>query len=327
MAFTLGANPPASTPVVIDTDPGLDDALALLLAFRVPGWRVEAITTVAGNVPVDVGTRNVARILGVVRPASPVLLACGAVAPRIRPLVTATHVHGDDGLGGLGARYAETPIARHPRDAAELLVACARRWTRELVVVALGPLTNLANALDQDADALHGVRAVVAMGGAIAVGGNVTAVAEFNVFADPEAAEVVLAAGLPLTLVPLDITQQVLWTVPAIERLAAADDPVARFAGEVGRAGLTHDGESRQTGFIMHDPLAVGVAADPTLVEVESHAVEVETAGALTRGMTVVDRRPRAGRESARPACQVALRVDAGRFLRLFETRLWPASA
>lgn len=295
----------------------------MLFAFRVPAWRVEAITTVAGNVPVDVCTRNVARVLGVVRPTSSPVVAAGATAPRARALVTATDFHGEDGLGGLGARYAAAPITRHGGDAADLLVECARRWPRELLVVALGPLTNLAEALDRDAQALRRVRAVVVMGGAIAVAGNVSAVAEFNVFVDPEAADAVLAAELPLTLVPLDVTNEVVWTAPGIERFTAADDPVARFASALGQAGLSVR-KGAPAGFIMHDPLAIGVAMDSTLVEATPLMVRVETAGALTRGMTVADRRPWA---TASPNCRVALRVDADRFLRLFEARVWPASA
>jgi purine nucleosidase len=198
-----------AVPVLIDTDPGIDDALALLLAFRSPEWRVEAVTTVAGNVPVDLATANARRLVGLAA-ASPVV-AVGAPRPLAGPLVTAMHVHGDDGLGGLARDLAESPVPVHPGDAADLLIACARRWAGELVVVALGPLTNLALALERDRAAIAGVRAVVAMGGSVGVGGNVTAAAEFNVFVDPEAAARVLTAGLPLTLVPLDVTSQVVW--------------------------------------------------------------------------------------------------------------------
>lgn len=321
------ADPPALIPVLIDTDPGIDDALALLLAFRAPGWRVVAVTTVAGNVPVEAGTRNVARILGVVRPDPAPLVAVGAAAPRVRPLVTATHVHGEDGLGGLGAlrgadgcpRFPEAPLARYAGDAAELVVESARRWPGELVLVALGPLTNLARAVDRDVEALRRVRAVVVMGGAVAVGGNVTAAAEFNMFVDPESAAHVLAAGLPLILVPLDVTREVVWSAAAVERLREARDVVAGFAYTLARAGLALFGAMGEPGITMHDPLAVGVALDPTLVETAALRVAVETQGALTRGAIVVDRRPPAPGRETRPACRVALRVDAARFLRLYE--------
>lgn len=322
-------------PVLIDTDPGIDDALALLLAFRSPEWRVEAVTTVAGNVPVEVGTANVARILGVARPSRPPVVGVGAAAPLSRPLVTATHFHGEDGLGGLAARrgadgrscFPEVPLVRHPADAADLLVQAARRWRGELIVVTLGPLTNLALAVERDAEALRGVRAIVAMGGTVAESGNVTAAAEYNVFVDPEAAARVVAAGLPLTLVPLDVTHRVVWPATRVERLVRAPDPVARFAHALAQQGLGLARASGEGGITMHDPLAVGVALDPSLVEAPALPLAVETAGTLTRGATVVDRRRRPAERTGWGRCRVALRVDAGRFLDLYEARVCPASA
>jgi purine nucleosidase/pyrimidine-specific ribonucleoside hydrolase len=328
----LGLHP---VPVLVDTDPGLDDALALLLALRSPEFRVEAVTTVAGNVPVDVGTRNVARILGVIGPTSAPHVAEGATGPRAGPLVTATHVHGEDGLGGVGrlrradgtVRFPEADIGLQPAGARDLIVETARRWPGALVVIALGPMTNLAAAIDRDAAALRGVRTVVAMGGAVAVGGNATAAAEYNVFADPESAARVLAAGLPLTLVPLDVTREVVWSAKAVERLSRAIDPVAQFAHAVGRAALGLLAPSGEAGLTLHDPLAVGVALDASVVEAESLPVAVEITGTHTRGMTVVDRRPGQSERATWPRCRVARRVDARRFLRLFEERIWPGSA
>jgi len=326
---------PVLVPVLVDTDPGIDDALALILALRSPEWRVEAVTTVAGNVPVEVGTRNVARILGVVQPSPAPCVAVGATGPRAGPPVTATHVHGDDGLGGTSRLrradgspwFPEAPLRLHEADAADLIVHSARRWPGALVVVALGPLTNLAAAIDRDEAALRGVRAVVVMGGAVAVGGNVTPVAEYNVFADPESAARVLAAGLPLTLVPLDVTCEVAWSAQAVERLSRATGRVAQFALAVARAGLGLLAPLGEPALTLHDPLAVGVALDPSLVEADSLPVAVEVGGVHTRGMTVVDRRSERSGRAAWPRCRVARRVDAARFLRLFEERLWPGSA
>lgn len=326
-------SPVSVVPVLIDTDPGIDDALALVLALRAPGWCVEAVTTVAGNVPVDVGTRNVARLLAVVQPSWVPLVAVGATGPRVGPPVTATHVHGDDGLGGVsqarrsdGTRcFPEGPLRLHGDGAADLILDSARRWRGELVIVALGPLTNLAAAADRDEATLRTVRAVVVMGGAVTVGGNVTPVAEYNMFADPESAARVLAAGLPLTLVPLDVTREVVWSEGAVERLADAADPTAQFAHAIARAALLTP--LGAVGLTLHDPLAIGVALDPSLVETESLPVAVEVSGTLTRGMTVADRRPGRSQRATWPECRVALRVDADRFLRLFEERIWPRSA
>jgi inosine-uridine nucleoside N-ribohydrolase len=171
------------------------------------------------------------------------------------------------------------------------------------------------------------VREIVAMGGSVAVGGNVTAAAEFNIFVDPEAAACVLAAGLPLTMVPLDVTHQVVWPASRIARLAARTDRFGRFAHAVAGAGLRLGQAAGEPGLVMHDPLTVGVALDPTLVETASLPVAVETAGTLTRGMTVADRRPVTARRRNPPTCRVALRVDAGRFLDLYEARVCGASA
>jgi purine nucleosidase/pyrimidine-specific ribonucleoside hydrolase len=164
------------------------------------------------------------------------------------------------------------------------------------------------------------------MGGSAAVGGNVTAAAEFNVFVDPEAAHAVLAAGLPLTLVPLDVTSQVVWPAARIDRLSGtAGSSVAGLAAALAGRGLALARGEGTPGIVMHDPLAVAVALDPSLVEAPLLPVAVETTGDLTRGATVVDRRR--GRAPGGPACRVALRVDSGRALRLFEERVCGASA
>lgn len=306
-------------PVLIDTDPGIDDALALCLAFASPEMAVEAVTTVAGNVPVALATRNVARILSAIRPARPPMVARGAEKPLARPLVTATPVHGEDGLGGLG--WGDEPaLTLAPMDGADLILEMARRYREELLLVALGPLTNVALALERDPHALKAIRRVVVMGGAVAVPGNVTPAAEFNFYVDPHAAARVLQAGLPLTLVPLDVTQQVLWPRRAIEALGGAADPPARFARDLGAAGLRLARRLGEEGITLHDPLAVGVALDPTLVRLEPLAVAVETEGTLTLGMSVADRRP--GPRRAAPTCSVALGVERERFLALFTERV-----
>jgi inosine-uridine nucleoside N-ribohydrolase len=322
-------------PVLIDTDPGIDDALALLLALTAPEWRVEALTTVAGNVPVPLGTSNVARILDAVGRARMPRVGVGAARPPARALVTATHAHGPDGLGGTTAlrrpdgspRFPEARLVCHPRGAADLIVSRARRWPGALVIVALGPLTNLAAAIRRDREALRRVAGVVVMGGAVSVPGNVTPGAEFNVFVDPESAASVFGAGLPLTLVPLDVTGQVVWSGTAIDRLGRVGTRLTAFAHSLGRAALGLARAAGEPGVTLHDPLAVGVALDPTLVETASLPLAVETDGCLTRGMTLGDRRPGARWRTDWPSCRVALRVDARRFLRLFEDRLCRASA
>jgi purine nucleosidase/pyrimidine-specific ribonucleoside hydrolase len=302
--------------------------------FCSTGDNDEAVTTVAGNVDLDLATANALRILDVAAPGHPPRVARGAAQPLGRPLVTAAHVHGDDGLGGLHARVGSDGRARYPaapvtlemRDGADLILELARGLGPELVVVALGPLTNLALALRRDPGALAGVGRVVVMGGAIAAPGNVTAAAEFNFYVDPEAAAAVLAADLPLELVPLDVTRQVILRERQLARRSEAQPPaVTEFVRDLTRHGFDVAPAEADAGIVLHDPLAVGVALDPSLVSFEALAVAVECQGELTRGLSLADRRSRAVRP--RPNCRVAMAVDAPRFLDLFLERVCPTSS
>jgi inosine-uridine nucleoside N-ribohydrolase len=323
-----------TTPILIDTDPGIDDALAILLALASPEVSVEAITTVAGNVDVDLSTRNVLRILDVVRPVPRPRVARGAAAPLEGPLITAAHVHGDDGLGNLGAflepdgrpRYPEPSHAIEMLEGADVMLETADRFAGRLVVVALGPLTNVALALQRDQERLARVARIVVMGGAVGVAGNVAPAAEFNIHVDPEAAAAVFASGLPIELVPLDVTRQVVLTQAGLRAaLARQGGRTARFIEDFTAHGFDFESERGDGGMALHDPLAVGVALDPSIVSFEPLHVAVECEGRLTRGMTVADRRPH--RAKPAPTCCAALEVDAPRFLRLFLDRVCRASA
>jgi purine nucleosidase/pyrimidine-specific ribonucleoside hydrolase len=323
-------------PLLIDTDPGIDDALALLLAFGSPECSVEAITTVAGNVPVDRCTRNVFRVLEAAQPGRRPVVAQGVATPLVRPLVSAVDVHGGDGLGNLDRyknpdgtpRYGEPSVALSRLDAPDLILEMAARFHDELVVVALGPLTNVAVALRQDPGRMRRVRRLVVMGGAVAVPGNVTPAAEFNFYVDPEAAAYVLAGGLPIELISLDVTCRVILQRTVLEeRIASLPNPLRGFIADFTRKGFDSAAEIGESGIILHDPLAVGVALDPSLVTFEPFHVEIECAGTLTRGMSLADRRPIPAARKAPANCRVATSVDTPRFLSLFLERLCPASA
>jgi inosine-uridine nucleoside N-ribohydrolase len=330
-----------TVPWLIDTDPGIDDALALLLAFASPEVSVEAITSVAGNVPIDLTTANVHRILSVGAPAQRPRVARGAAAPLRGPLVTAAEFHGDDGLGGISnlrdadgrlvypaPETSETPAMERPAapegiDGADLILEMAERFAGELVVVALGPLTNLAVALERDRRRLAQVARVVIMGGAIAEPGNVTPSAEFNFHVDPEAAAAVFRSGLPLELVPLDATHQVMLRRADLgAALARGRAPVARFIDDFTNHLFTYGDQRGGEGFALHDPLAVGVALDPSLVGLEAFHVDVEDEGRVTRGASVADRRSIPSHEKSPPNCRVAMTVHAERFLGLFLARI-----
>lgn len=322
-------------PLLIDTDPGIDDALAIILALRSPDCSVEAITTVAGNVPVERCSENVFRILELVDPARWPRVAQGPAAPLARPLTSASHVHGDDGLGDLhqfktsdGApRYPRPSVRLAPLDGPDLILNSVSRFP-DLTIIAIGPLTNVALALQRDPRRMARLHRLVVMGGAVSVPGNVTPVAEFNFYVDPEAAARVLAAGLPVELVPLDATAQVALPLALLqERLAATRGPVSRFIADFTAKGFAFSAQRGETGFTLHDPLAVGLALDPSLARFDSLHVEVECAGLLTPGMSVADRRAILADLKSPPNCRVAGSVDAPRFLSLFLDRLCPASS
>ena len=307
----------SARPVVLDVDTGVDDALAILLALRSPEFAVQGICTVSGNVPLLQTTANTCRVLDVAgAPAIPVV--AGAAAPLVRSGFTAGEVHGGDGLGGMADRLPASDRAVR-RDAPGFLLDMIRRFPDELTLIATGPLTNVAQAIQRDVETMRRLRALTVMGGAIRVPGNVGPVSEFNFAVDPEAAAIVLDAGLPVTLVPLDVTERVTLTRQAVDA-AAPEGAVAAFVRRITAATMTfHLQRYGEEGIFLHDPLAVGVTLDPSLVRQEPMAVAVETRGALTAGMTVADLR----RGSlAAPTAQVCLEVNADRFLGVFTQRV-----
>ena len=298
---------------LIDTDPGIDDALALLFAWGSTDLRLAAITTVAGNVTLADATRNLLRLLTLrrVEPRPPV--AAGAAAPLGRPLVTATGYHGADGLGDLDDW---PPVERGlaPPGASALIADTARGAPEPLTLVALGPLTNVALALEHDADAVRRLARLVVMGGAVDVPGNVTPDAEFNIHVDPEAAARVLAAGLPLDLVPLDATRQAVLSRADLEAaLRRRPGPVAERVAAFTRHGFRVDARRGTAGMVLHDPLAVAAALDPTLVGWQAARLAIGPDGQTRRVEGPAN-------------CRVARTVDVGRFLALFLERLCPAS-
>ena len=319
--------------VAIDTDPGIDDALALMLALRSPELSVERITTVAGNVPVRQGTDNARRLLTLIAPEAMPPIAMGAAAPLKRRLHTARNVHGSDGLGGLSRLRTPSGVPRFPiaapkaeRDAAGRLVELARRRGRALTVVALGPLTNIATAIRRDPDAMRRIRRLVIMGGVVRGPGNVTPCAEFNIFVDPDAAQEVIASGIPITLVPLDATRQVRLTRDFLRRrLGASRGPWAMALRALTRDLLS--GSGGREGFPMHDPLAVASVIVPGLLRTESLPMQVETRGAGTLGMTAADLRVPIRAECGWHRVDVATGVDAGAALDLLAERVLEAGS
>lgn len=293
-----------STRIVIDCDPGHDDAMAILLALGSPEVELIGVSTVAGNQTLDKTTRNALVTLEIGgRPDIPV--SAGADAPLRRTLRTAAHVHGETGLDG---PVLPEPSARPVEDG-------AGEWLRPgVVLVATGPLTNVARRLER------GIRPdrIVWMGGAIAEG-NVTPAAEFNAFVDPEAAAAVFASGIPLTMVGLDVTHKALFTRAHAERLRGSGR-AGRFVAELSDFFQRfHETSYGFEGSPIHDAMAVAHVIDPTLLTTRRVNVAVETESSYCDGRTVVDLRGVTGRE---PNAEVGVDVDAGRFLELLVSRI-----
>ncbi|MYC76900.1 nucleoside hydrolase [Candidatus Poribacteria bacterium] len=316
--------------ILIDTDPGVDDALAILLGMLSPELQIEAITTVCGNVPVTQGTENLLRILKVLDLEEFPLIAQGAAQPLVKPLVTAAHVHGDDGLGNVSQlRNADGSPLYPPADTdilstsgVDLILEMVTRYPDALTLVALGPLTNVAKAIRKDAAKMQRLQKIVVMGGAFEVYGNVTTTAEFNIFVDPHAAHEVFQFDVPIHIAPLDATHQVVLTG---ERLHAEidnrSDRISQFIKDATESCMEF---YRQYvgfwGFHIHDALPIGMLTHPDYFESVAADVQVETEGTLTNGMTVSDLRPE--RRPSSPNAHVCVKVAAEAFLDHFFERL-----
>jgi len=302
--------------IILDVDTGIDDALALIVAARLTReFRIVGVTTVAGNVGVLDTTENTRAVLGLVGRAD-VPVAAGAAAPLFRPLRMAPAFHGTKGLGEIDAALWTTPRAPLlPESAAAFIARTARESPGQVTLIATGPLTNLALALKMNPALAGRLAEVVIMGGAIDVPGNASPTAEANFLADPEAAQIALAAGVPSVLVPLDVTEQVTVDRARLAELSAAatrqPSPIADVALDILSFYLGAYESFGRSAAALHDPLAVVIAAKPGLAEAEPLAIQVATHDPLTAGECVVDRRPRSGRRPALPPnVRCCTRVD-----------------
>mgnify|MGYP000055979709 CR=1 FL=1 len=312
------AGPLTKKRVLIDCDPGIDDALALLLALASPELSVEAVTVVAGNVAVSQGVDNALRLVELAgRPGIPV--ARGAASPLVRKLITGEAIHGDNGLGGV--RLPAPSRGPDPRHAVDLMIELAQARPGSLTLVAIGPLTNLALALAKAPELAGLIAEIILMGGALS-GGNITPAAEYNIYADAEAARMVFASGVPITMLELGATSQVALTREHVARWRAASSPVAEAAAAMADHYLRVYEARGVAGGHLHDPLAVGMAIDKGFATASRRLhIDIETRGEFTDGATVADRRPgQAGRRT--PNADVPAVIDSERFLALFVERL-----
>jgi purine nucleosidase len=295
-----------ATKIILDSDPGIDDAMAIAYGVGSPDIDLVGVTTVAGNVSLDRTTANALRLLSFFG-AGPVPVTAGAAAPLARPAITAEHVHGTDGLRGVQL----APAAAEPRPghAADYLVDTIMAAPGEITLVAVGPLTNVALALRREPGLVSAVRHFVIMGGST-TRGNVTPAAEFNIAADPEAAAAVFSAGWTVTMVGLDVTLRAIATTSVLERLSG----LGRLAQQLLLPGLRQfDEDLEHAGSgepAVHDVCAVAYVAHPELLGCVPARVDVETQGRWTAGMTVTDFRAPPDTRNAR----VAMTIDVPAF-------------
>jgi inosine-uridine nucleoside N-ribohydrolase len=306
--------------LILDVDPGVDDALALILALAEPEFDVLAVTAVGGNVPAEQATRNVQALIENLDPPRWPRMGSAVEAERA-PAVDSRHIFGADGLGNAGLAVSDLHH-QHPSD--KVLTDLVRSTPNDVTILALGPLTNLANALRREPALASQIGHLVIMGGTLAGPGNVTAAAEFNIYCDPEAARVVFRSPVTKTLIPLDVTSRVILSYDLLQHLPSEATP----AGRVLRRMLpfvfrSHRQELGLEGIWVHDAVALLAVTNPELFRTERLSGDVETSGELTLGATVFDRRPNS---QERHRFDVAVDIDVARATELLERRIETAS-
>ncbi|MBT8248629.1 MAG: nucleoside hydrolase [Acidimicrobiia bacterium] len=303
-------------PIIIDTDPGQDDAVALLLALASEELDVLGITTVAGNVPLELTTRNALMITELAE-RSDVPVFAGCDRPTVRPLITAEYVHGKTGIDG--SNLPDPTVGAASGHAVDFLVETVMSRD-QTTICALGPLTNIATALDREPAIAQRIDQLILMGGGFFEGGNVTPAAEFNIYVDPQAAASIFASGIPLVMLPLDVTHKALTSDDRIDAFKELDSRTGRAIAGMLEFFERYDMERYGTGGApLHDPCVIAYLLAPELFDGRTCYVEIETTSELTMGMTVVDWWGLTDRE---PNCLVIHQIDDNRFYSLLTDRI-----
>ncbi len=329
--LTLTAIAQAPRRVIIDTDPGTDDAMAIILALNSPEFKVEALTVVPGNVEGWQGLENALKIVSLANRCD-VLVAGGAQHPLNQKLITAQYWHGKNGLANI-----ELPPSKckaDPRFGPDLIIELIHKYPHEITLIPIGPLTNIALAVSKDPSIVALVKDIVIMGGSI-TGGNVDGAAEANIYNDPEAAQIVFNAGWTVTMVGSDVGERTLIKREHVRQLQSTHGPQNDFISGIAEFYLTRSEQNGYSAAAMYDPLAVGTALDPTLCTLKEMHVDVETKGEFTRGETVANRMGSdeknvlhgdhyeiEGVIPLKPNARVCVASDADRFIKLFISRV-----
>lgn len=302
--------------IIIDTDPGVDDALAFLLALASPEIKLEALTTTQGNVTLETATRNALAVLELAK-ASHIPVVAGSAVPLVQPLRASAYVHGESGIGNSKLPAPKSkPLEQH---AVDYLIQRVLAEPGELSIFPIGPLTNIAMAIRKEPKFARAVRELVIMGGAIHESGNVTPLAEFNIFVDPHAAHVVFHAGIPITLIPLDVTHKCLLKPEHIERLTKTKSPISRFIKDSVETYFKFSYDRGFAGCALHDPLTLATIIAPEFLALREYHVDVDHSGGVAMGKTFAD----VFGVTKKPAnMKVAMAVRGEDFIELFVQRM-----
>lgn len=302
--------------IIIDTDPGVDDALAFLLALASPEIQIEAITTTQGNVSLETATRNALAILELCN-ASNIPVAAGSQYPLVQPLRISPDIHGTSGIGRADLPEPKSkPVEKH---AIDYLIDSVLASPNEIKIFPIGPLTNVAMAIRKEPKFAKAVKELVIMGGAINENGNVTPLAEFNIYVDPHAAHIVFHSGIPITLIPLDVTHKCLFKQEHVDRLLKIDSPITKFIKDAIEVYLNFSYERGFDGSILHDPLTLATIIAPELLILKEYYVDVDHSGGIAMGKTFAD----IFGVTKKPAnMKVAMDVQGDAFIELFVQRM-----
>ncbi len=304
--------------IIMDVDPGIDDSLAILFALQSPELQIEGITVVSGNVEVEQATRNALK--AVEMSGKKVRVYKGMPLPLVRPYQDATDTHGVDGIG---ENFYPPPKTEPEKvHAVDFIIEQVKENPDELTILALGPLTNLAKAIEEDSETMRKVKRIVLMGGSATYHGNCSPVAEYNFWVDPHAAKVVFASGIEVTMVGLDVTHRIVFTPHLREIVHQLRTPLSQYVYEITRFYVDfHWKQEKTIGCVINDPLAVATLIQPELVKTRTAFVDIETEG-VAMGQSVVDFEGR--RNQGKWNTHVCVDVDPKAFFQLFLHRLFP---
>ena len=302
--------------IIIDTDPGIDDAFTFLLALASPEIQLEALTTTQGNVTLEKATRNALSVLELCG-ANHIPVVEGSMYPLVQPLLASADVHGESGIGD--AQLPGPDAKPLPQHAVDYLIERVLAEPNEITIFPIGPLTNIAMAIRKEPEFAKAVKELVIMGGAINENGNITPLAEFNIFVDPHAAHIAFHSGIPITLIPLDVTHKCLLKREHVDRLMKIESPITQFIKDAIEVYLNFSYEHGFEGSALHDPLTLATIIAPELLTLKEYYVDVDHSGGVAMGKTFADI---FGKFNKPANMKVAMDVRGEDFIELFLQRI-----